>query len=122
MIQKSKREDQPKPVSPRKNRDGKISNRKTEKENKTYAASCEALRNIHSLTDVELKEDDIFENIEINTTKIVKESHRNDPTTCPEVVCIEVRQCECGSERFCVFNCLGLSCLQANQHNILCAG
>ncbi|KAG5873310.1 hypothetical protein JTB14_033777 [Gonioctena quinquepunctata] len=53
---KSKREDQPKPVSPRKNRDGKISNRKTEKENKTYAASCEALRNIHSLTDVELKE------------------------------------------------------------------
>ncbi|KAG5865258.1 hypothetical protein JTB14_002072 [Gonioctena quinquepunctata] len=56
MIQKSKREDQPKPVSPRKNRDGKISNRKTEKENKTYAASCEALRNINSSTDVELKE------------------------------------------------------------------
>ncbi|KAG5870150.1 hypothetical protein JTB14_022227 [Gonioctena quinquepunctata] len=35
MIQKSKREDEPKPVPPRKNRDGKISNRKTEKENKT---------------------------------------------------------------------------------------
>ncbi|KAG5881010.1 hypothetical protein JTB14_027410 [Gonioctena quinquepunctata] len=56
MTQKSKREDQPKPVSPRKNRDGKISNRKTQKENKTYAASCEALRNFQSLTDVELKE------------------------------------------------------------------